>query len=300
MKPLSQAGTGTIAISESKSAPTHTRNLLVRAIKFALASSSSIVPKSIYTPLYDRLFAVYKTLLRLWYFRHVAQARITRNQALLRRSEIVCRVMPHSLVGSSGLEATFDAASELVKRGIPGAFVECGVAQGGCSALMAMVARTDSLRRTMWLFDSFQGLPLPTAEDYDEGGRSTGTHIQPLAEGACLGTKNQVETLLFEKFALDRKSIFLIEGWFQDTLAAQKAMIGSISLLRIDGDWYESTKCCLQTLYDSIEPGGFVIVDDYGVCFGCKRAVHEFLDDQGLNPQLIPDGRGGILFSKTS
>jgi O-methyltransferase len=300
MKPLSQAGTGTIAISESQSAPTHKRNLLVRAIKFVLVSTSSIVPKSIYVPLYNRLFGMYKALLRLWYFRRVAQARITGNHALLRRSEIICRVMPHSLVGSSGLEVTFDAASELVKKGIPGAFVECGVAQGGCSALMAIVASTDSLQRTMWLFDSFQGLPLPTSEDYDEAGTSTGTHIQPLGEGACLGTKDQVEALLFEKFALNRKSIFLIEGWFQDTLARQKAMIGRISLLRIDGDWYESTKCCLQILYDSIEPGGCVIVDDYGVCFGCKRAVHEFLDERGLNPQLIPDGRGGILFSKTS
>ena len=203
-------------------------------------------------------------------------------------------------VGASGLEATFDAATRLVRNGIPGDFVECGVARGGCAALMATVAAHDSPVRKMWLFDSFEGLPAPTSEDYGQNRESTGKHVRPLVRGSCLGTKEQVEALLFSRFGFARDSIALVPGWFQNTLPVWKQRIGKIALLRIDGDWYESTMCCLDNLYDSVAPGGSIIIDDYGVCFGCKKAVHEFFSRRNLHPRLIPDNRGGVRFSKAS
>jgi O-methyltransferase len=274
------------------------RNAFVNLFKVLLVSSHSVLPDSIFKPLYESSFAFYKSLLRLAYFRRLAYRWLSGDRAGLTRAKMVYEVMRYSLVGSTGLEATFDAASDLIKRGIPGDFVECGVAQGGCSALMAMVARTDAVGRKMWLFDSFQGLPSPTPADFDENRKLTGNHIRPLDSGSCLGARGQVELLLFSTFGLDRGSVFLIEGWFQETLSLYKDRVGQISLLRIDGDWYESTICCFRNLYDKVAPGGCVIIDDYGACYGCKKAVHEFFEGRGFQPNLVSDGRGGVLFSK--
>jgi Macrocin-O-methyltransferase (TylF) len=276
------------------------RNPLVQTLKPVLASSRAILPEAVYEPLYDTLFACYRSALRAFYFRNIVTRWLGGNHAGLFRAKAVRRVMPYSLVGASGLEATFDAACELIQKRIFGAFVECGVARGGCAALLATVATQEFPRRQMWLFDSFDGLPSPTSEDYGQDQKSTGRHIRPLVRGSCCGTKDEVEALLFSRFGFARDSISLVQGWFQDTLPATKERIGPIALLRIDGDWYESTICCLDNLYDLVVPGGSIIIDDYGVCFGCKKAVHEFFAKRNIRPLLIPDNRGGVRFSKNA
>jgi len=81
-------------------------------------------------------------------------------------------------------------------------------------------------------------------------------------------------------------------------LPAYRGKIGPVSLLRIDGDWYESTKCCLENLYDQVVPGGCLIIDDYETCFGAKKAVDEFVAQRGLIVSMSSDGRGGVLFKK--
>jgi O-methyltransferase len=289
----------TIILAErSIELPVFERSPLIKVLKSLLGSAQAILPKSVYEPIYKLSFRIYKGMLRLAYSRHLFYESIFGDPAGRRRAHLVHSVMPYSLVGSSGLEATYDAAAAVIAQEIPGDFVECGVAQGGCSALMAMAAKTDPSQRRMWLFDSFQGIPDPTAEDFDEATEVTGEHIRPLVRGSCLGTKSRVESVLFSKFGLNRDSVCLVEGWFQDTLPLYRDRIGQIALLRIDGDWYESTLCCLHNYYDRVSPGGYIIIDDYGSCFGCKKAVHEFLDNQGIKVRLIPDGRGGVLFSK--
>ena len=149
------------------------------------------------------------------------------------------------------------------------------------------------------MFDSFEGLPEPTAEDEptvvdlirQDRNRSA------LQKGYCLGTYEQVSNLLFSDLGLERENIFLVKGWFQDTLPEHKDRIGEISFLRIDGDWYESTKCCLENLYDNVVAGGYVLADDYHLP-GCRKAVDEFLHRRRLNVKLTPDGRGGGYFVK--
>src|SRR5437879_6732234 len=105
------------------------RNTFVSLIKLLLVSTHSVLPDFIFKPLYESSFAFYKSLLRLAYFRHLAYRWLSRDGAGLARAKMVYEVMRYSLVGSTGLEATFDAAADLIKRGIPGDFVECGVAQ---------------------------------------------------------------------------------------------------------------------------------------------------------------------------
>lgn len=267
-----------------------------RAARIVLVGLHSILPSRVYDALYHPMFAAYQRGLRRRYRFQLARARRAGDETKVKRMERVLAVMPHSLIGSPGLEHTHDLAQQLVRRNIEGAFVECGVAQGGCASLIAMVAAGENQQRHCWFFDSFEGLPDPTADDFAEG--QTGRHIRPLPRGSCLGTIEQVSNLLFDKFALPREQITLVKGWFQDTLPTHAEQVGPIALLRVDGDWYESTRCCLESLYDRVSPGGSIIIDDYCSCYGAKKATDEFLLERGIQVTLSPDGRGGCSFEK--
>ena len=104
--------------------------------------------------------------------------------------------------------------------------------------------------------------------------------------------------MLFDGFKLRRDRIRLVKGWFQDTLPVTRAQVGRIAVLRIDGDWYASVKCCLEMLFDQVVNGGSVIIDDYTSCYGAKKAVDEFIAAKRLAVVLLPDGRGGCYFVK--
>ena len=212
-------------------------------------------------------------------------------------------VLPYTMVGRKGLIATFNVVASTEEQKAEGCLVECGVARGGTSALMLKVSEICRFRlpkREAWLFDSFEGLPEPTAEDgvlRKPQGKDRSSW--DLAKGYCLGTQEEVEDLLFNKFGFRRDKVHLVKGWFQDTLPEYRERVGDIAVLRIDGDWYESTKCCLENLYDNVVDGGYVILDDYALV-GCRKAVDEFFASREF-PQLIQmvlDGRGGGWFRK--
>jgi O-methyltransferase len=69
-------------------------------------------------------------------------------------------------------------------------------------------------------------------------------------------------------------------------------------VLRMDADWYDSVRCCLETLFVAVASGGYIIVDDYGTCYGAEQALNEFLALRGVSVKLVPDGRGGCHFEK--
>jgi len=285
-------------MKEKKQQILYKRSKMVLLFKKILVVLQSLLPKRWYELFFKFTFRIYKTLIRIAYFRFCIYYKIRGDKKGFKKAKTIYRVMPYSLVGISGLSQTYDIAIEVEKNNIGGCFVECGVAQGGSSALMALVAHDYKKNRKIWLFDSFEGLPEFTEEDYDEKEQSNGKHIRPLEKGSCLGTYQEVEKLLFSKFGLNKKNIFLIKGWFQETLPKYKNEIDKISLLRIDADWYESTKCCLENLYDNVIDNGFVVIDDYGTCLGARKALDEFLGKKKLSVRLIHDGRGGCYFKK--
>jgi O-methyltransferase len=254
----------------------------------------SVLPQPIYSALYTPFFAAYQELIRLKYRFRLNVKRLVGEQKTVVRMEHVLAVMKHSLVGTHGLEHTYDLAVTTLNEGVPGAFVECGVARGGCAALLGTVAQSATTPRTCWFFDSYQGLPDPTSLDYENG--RTGRHVRPLPKGSCLGTYDSVAKLLFKTFGLNPTRNHMIKGWFQDSLPIYADKIGPIAVLRIDGDWYESTRVCLETLFPNVTDGGFVIIDDYFSCFGAKRATDEYLLANLPQAELVPDGRGGASF----
>lgn len=89
------------------------------------------------------------------------------------------------------------------------------------------------------------------------------------------GQLEDVKRFLEQEIGYDPEHLVYHKGWFQDTLPA--ADISEIAVLRLDGDWYASTKVCLEHLHDKVVSGGFVIIDDYGCYDGCRKAVDEFL-----------------------
>ncbi len=269
------------------------RPLTLRLANTCLTILYRILPRSAYDRMYFFLFPRYKAWRRNGYRRNA----LRQHGADTAKIEMVHHCLEFSLVGWQGMEATYDCTKKVLEEKTLGALVECGVAQGGSALLIALVNQKfgDGTRR-LWLFDSYEGLPEPTPEDFKNG--KTGEHVRPLPKGSCLGTIEEVSRLLFDQHSLGRRDIELVKGWFQDTLPQTRGKVGPIALLRLDGDWYESTKVCFDMMFDQVSEGGFVILDDYFTCYGCKRATDEFLQARGKNYPIIPDGRGGAYFQK--
>jgi O-methyltransferase len=164
-------------------------------------------------------------------------------------------------------------------------FVECGVAKGGCLALMTYVKGNNN---TIYGFDSFDGMPDITKEDLGDYNKSD-IHNGTGKPGDNLsgGIENVYKT--FKTLNIDMKNVTLIKGYFENTLniSANIENIGNIGVLRLDGDWYESTMICLEKLYDKVIVGGVIIIDDYGHWVGAKRATDEFRTKHNILSPLI-------------
>ncbi len=177
-------------------------------------------------------------------------------------------------------------AREIDRARVPGDIVECGVYNGGSAALMASVGVRSPLDRTIWLFDSFEGLPQPTERDGAEA-RTCGWW--------CHGDLAKVRAVL-DRMRIPESRCRIVKGWFHDTFPS--AEVGDIALLHIDADWYDSVRLCLERFYDSVRPGGYVVIDDYGHWEGCRRATDEFLKGRGIDVTLTRVDYTGRYFRK--
>lgn len=195
------------------------------------------------------------------------------------------RIEPYTMVGHSRLYDLIDLLTLMEKNNLAGAVVECGVWKGGAAAIMARAIKRFGGRRQLWLFDSFVGLPAPSEAD---GPAATKQYEADRGESAVADVEEAMR-----KLKIDLKFVHIVPGWFDQTLPREKTNIGPIALLRLDSDWYESTQICLETLYDQVVPGGYVVVDDYGSWPGAKQAVDEFLANrlaERINLRPLSDG----------
>jgi len=179
------------------------------------------------------------------------------------------------MTAKDAMYALYKSVEYICKRKIAGAFVECGVWKGGSALLAGLAARSfGDVSREIYLYDTFEGMTAPTEQDIDVNGDKAQDLIDTHGDSGkwCYAHRPEVERL-FASFDLADSSHF-IEGDVLDTISHTKPK--EISLLRLDTDWYESTKFELDNLYDLIQPGGIVIIDDYGHWQGSRRAVDEF------------------------
>jgi len=207
------------------------------------------------------------------------------------------------MVTHDGLLCTFDIASHVVRANIKGAFVETGCCKGGAAAMMAFAALHQEQTRMMHLFDSFEGLPNPSKNEYEPWMEAAwkisqnNANGELVASGALLAERVEAENVLFDIAGYPKDKIFFHVGWFQNTVPSAKNDIGNIALLRLDGDLYESTIVCLRNLYPLVASGGFVIIDDYGLK-GCRNACEDYFKEININPYLSHIDEIGRYFIK--
>lgn len=208
-------------------------------------------------------------------------------------------IRKNTMLPYARLVSLYEQAVFCESQGIEGNFVECGTWKGGAVGLMALAnLKYGSARRHLHLFDSFQGIPEPD-ESVDgkkaiKEARSvragTQGRLVPIADIykplGGFGTLEDNKELLEHRVGYDPNYLHYHKGWFQDTLAKESSEVGEIAILRLDGDWYASTKICLEYLYDKVVSGGFVIIDDYEYYEGCKKAVDEFRAERKINAYL--------------
>jgi hypothetical protein len=190
-------------------------------------------------------------------------------------SRMLRQVQPYSMMGYARLKGIHNGVQSVFARSIDGDLVECGTARGGCAALMRLTAKRCRDDRTLWVYDTFEGLPRPTDDNPD-------CELALTREKTCLGEFDEVEALFKSLDVLDGRH--MIKGLFQDTLP--ETTPDRIALLHLDGDWYESTHVCLDHLYDKVSTGGVIQIDDYGHWAGARKALHEFFDERGIEVDL--------------
>jgi O-methyltransferase len=197
------------------------------------------------------------------------------------------RVDPLTMVRKPRVIDLCRLADDVLENGVEGDFVECGVWRGGASFMLCDLLDRRDDPRAVWMFDSFEGMPLPQPIDGEKPAqmvkrKNATNHVE---FGNCVADFDEVSQSAIDMGHSHRVKI--VKGWFQDTVPEAAPTIGPIALLRLDGDWYESTKVCLDHLYDLVVPGGVVIFDDYYSYDGCAVAVHEFLGSRMSPDRLV-------------
>ncbi len=196
----------------------------------------------------------------------------------------------YTMIGRRRLEAVERQVNAVIDQGIAGDLMECGVWRGGACILMRGLLQARDIRdRTVWVADSFKGLP-PARDEGDEGLDMTAAVYPGLAVSL-----DQVKAN-FAAFDLLDDQVRFLPGWFCDTLPA--APVEKLAILRLDGDLYSSTMDVLTALYDKVSDGGFIIVDDYGGIPQCARAVTDFRAAHAISAPIEKIDWTGIYWRK--
>jgi len=200
-------------------------------------------------------------------------------------------VKAHTMIGAERLSHLRRLVEATLADGIPGDYIETGVWRGGACILMrAVLAAHGVANRRVFAADSFAGLPRPDAERYPADRRDRLFGFDELAVSEAEVRRN------FEAYGLLDEQVVFLKGLFKDTLPTLKGH--AFALIRLDGDMYESTLDALTNLYDGVSPGGYVVIDDYGILGSCRKAVHDFLDARGLAPSIEPIDGPGVWWRK--
>lgn len=185
------------------------------------------------------------------------------------------------------LDSLQRCAVDVIERQVPGDFIETGVWRGGVTILMcAILAVYSAADRRVWVADSFEGLPEPDAEKYPiEADTHHGKVMSSVYDHFAVGLDQVKEN--FARFGFLDDRVCFLKGWFKNTLPS--ADISQIAIMRLDGDYYESTLDALVHLYPKLSPGGYAIIDDYGedTWTYCRRAVDDYREREGLRQPLV-------------
>lgn len=196
--------------------------------------------------------------------------------------DIIQTARPFTMTSIERMAALVNAVTYLTERQIPGDIAECGVWRGGSMMTIALtlLARGDR-SRSLYLYDTFDGMSSPTEDDRNLDGVPAAEQLKRDPKGTgiwCYASLEDVrENILSTGYPEDK--VHLIKGKVEDTIPA--TIPSRLSLLRLDTDWYESTKHELAHLYPILHANGILIIDDYGHWQGARKAVDEYFHENG-------------------
>jgi len=199
-------------------------------------------------------------------------------------------VRADTMVGLKRLRNIRNCAEDIIANNIPGDFIETGVWRGGSTIFMKAILKAYNITdKTVWVADSFEGLPKPNEEKYKDDKGDIHYIFKELAIPIEKVKYN------FEKYGLLDDKVKFLKGWFKDTMPT--APIEKLSLLRLDGDLYESTIDVLKYLYPKLSVGGYLIIDDYALP-NCKSAVDDYRKEHNITEQVEVVDWSGVFWKK--
>lgn len=197
----------------------------------------------------------------------------------------------HTMIGNQRMTNLRKLTEYVITHNIPGDLIEAGIWRGGaCIYMRAILKAYGVTDRVVWCADSFEGLPEPDSEQFPHDAGDIHHTFEPL-KVSLEEVKNN-----FTKYDLLDEQVKFLKGWFRDTLP--NATIERLSILRLDADMYQSTTEGFLYLYDKVSPGGYIIVDDYGVVKGCRAAVHDFRIQHAINDPIKTIDGVGVYWQK--
>jgi len=202
--------------------------------------------------------------------------------------DMIRRVAPFTMTSIERLYSLRQAIQYLIRHGIAGDIVECGVWRGGTMLAAALtLLEMGSDDRRLWLYDTFEGMPPPSPQDVDYANRPAAQIMRGQDKRTSLvwaysPLENVRQVMQQSGYPSDR--VIFVRGKVEETIPRQAP--AQIALLRLDTDWYESTYHELVHLYPRLTVGGVMIVDDYGHWQGARRAVDQYCQEQKLKVLL--------------
>ncbi len=215
---------------------------------------------------------------------------INKNQKIIELSdkdhELLNLIKDYSMTTEIRMYNLLQSLKQIKHKNIPGDYVECGVWRGGNIMLIKKFLENENIDdKKIYAFDTFEGMPEPDNNDFDISKNISASVLLSRNKkdkeshlwGVC--SLEEVKKNLIKNLK-DMNNIYFIEGKVEETLDLKENIPEKISLLRLDTDWYSSTKKELEVLYEKVSPGGVIIIDDYGHWGGAKKAVDEFFKDK--------------------
>jgi len=182
----------------------------------------------------------------------------------------------HTMIGEKRLTNIEDCFLEIIKKNIPGDLIETGVWRGGACIFMAGLNKYYRENRTIYVADSFRGLPPPDDKYIADKGDTHHTR-----ECLAIGLDEVKDN--FKKYDLLDNNVKFIKGFFEYSL--KYTDINQLALLRLDGDMYSSTIQVLEHLYDKVSQGGYILIDDYALG-ACRKAIDDFRTKRNITSEL--------------
>jgi hypothetical protein len=201
---------------------------------------------------------------------------------------------PDTMSDVSALDNIRTCVEDVLEREVEGDLIETGVWKGGLPAWMRGILMAHGVTdRIVWAADSFDGLPEADPQQHLED--AIWYSLSEPLERLRISLDEVKKT--FDKYGLLDEQVAFLKGWFSETLPS--APIKKLALMRLDGDWYDSTLQSLTSLYPKLSLGGYVIIDDYGMPFGCRRAVDEFRERERISGPLQAVNHQAVMWQKT-